>query len=359
MQGEDGQAKIGHNKRLNRATEPRGNPSTMTPNDLPPCTFKEDLAKMSSDNSAAYFEATTESLGLGEGEEFILIKVSKGKRKCWATLFLSDDPELPYVDMFPIGASVEKMLGDRDEEKGRRDEVEKQRRAGEFFNQWASEPGERDSTGLRRAFKSRPGSPKPGPPKTRPGSPRRGSPSPEPRPGSPRRGSPSPEPGSPKWMRGSSKPPAEPKEDDKESDWETVRAKDRASRTIATWGGGAYHWSREFRDEIKAENDSWGAKRIASERSAREAQMAGGASPPRRASSANTSFLDEIDDPHGDYGRMGKSESSSYSPRGYTERNMARIKDLIGEDHASEGDCISIEGSEKTCTEMKSSVKKG
>jgi hypothetical protein len=90
LQGEDGQAEIGRSKRLNKATEPRRNPSTMPPNDLPPCIFKEDLAKMKGDDSAAYFEATTESLGLGEGEEFILIKVSKGKRKCWAT-FLSDD----------------------------------------------------------------------------------------------------------------------------------------------------------------------------------------------------------------------------------------------------------------------------
>ncbi len=97
-----------------------------------------------------------------------------------------------------------------------------------------------------------------------------------------------------------------------ESDWETIRAKDRASRTIATWGGGAYHWSQEFRDEIKAEDESWGAKRIASERSAREVLMARGASPPRRASSANTSFLDETDEPHRDYGRMRKSESSHH-----------------------------------------------
>jgi hypothetical protein len=89
-----------------------------------------------------------ESLGLGEDEEFILIKVSKGKRKCWAT-FLSDDPQLPYVDMFPIGTSVEKMLGDREFEKGRREDVEKQRRADEFFNRCASEPGGKDSTGLR------------------------------------------------------------------------------------------------------------------------------------------------------------------------------------------------------------------
>jgi hypothetical protein len=107
---EHGQSKIGRNKWRNRP-EPRENPSTMTSNDLPPCTFKEDLAKMSGADSAAYFEATTESFGLGEVEEFILIKVSKGKRKCWGT-FLSDDPELPYVDMFPIGTSVEKMLRD-------------------------------------------------------------------------------------------------------------------------------------------------------------------------------------------------------------------------------------------------------
>jgi hypothetical protein len=124
---------------------------------------------------------------------------------------------------------------------------------------------------------------------------------------------------------------------------ETVRAQARASRTVATWGGGVNHWSREFRDEIKAEDESWGEKRIASERLAWEALMAGGASPPRRASSANASFLDEIDDPHGDYGRMGKSESSSYSPRGYTESDMAKIKNLIEEDHASEGDFISID----------------
>jgi hypothetical protein len=184
LQGEDGHARTRHDKRLNKATEPRGNPSTMTPDDLPPCTFKEDIARMADafklNARDSVFEATTECLGLGEGEEFILIKVSKGKRKCWAT-FLSDDPELPYVDMFPIGTSVEKMLGDRETEKNRRDEIDKQRRAGEFFDRWASEPGERDSTGLRRAFKSRPGSPKP---------------QPSPSPGSPRRLSPSPEPGS-------------------------------------------------------------------------------------------------------------------------------------------------------------------
>jgi hypothetical protein len=109
---------------------------------------------------------------------------------------------------------------------------------------------------------------------------------------------------------------------------DAIRERARASRTIATWGGGAYHWSREFRDELKAEGDSWGEKKIASERSTRNAGMAGGASPPRKASSANTTFLDNIDDPHGDFRRMGKMESSSasYSPKGYTKNDMSKIK---------------------------------
>jgi hypothetical protein len=91
---------------------------------------------------------------------------------------------------------------------------------------------------------------------------------------------------------------------------------------------------------MKAEDDSWGMKRIASERSKREALMAGGASPPRKSSSANTSFLDEIDDPHEEYDRMGKRESSSYSPRGYTKGEVARIKDLAHDDHASIEECV-------------------
>jgi hypothetical protein len=52
------------------------------------------------------------------------------------------------------------MLGDREDDKEKRGEAEKQRRADEFFDRWASEPGEKDSTGLHRAFKSRPESPK-------------------------------------------------------------------------------------------------------------------------------------------------------------------------------------------------------
>ncbi len=56
---------------------------------------------------------------------------------------------------------MEKKLGDREDDKKKLGDAEKQRRADEVFDRWASEPGEKDSTGLQRAFKSRPRSPKP------------------------------------------------------------------------------------------------------------------------------------------------------------------------------------------------------
>ncbi len=264
---------------------------------------------------------------LGDGEEFILVKVSKDKRKCWAT-FLADDPERPYVDAFTTGSSIRMMLERRNLEKTKREEKEKQRKADEFFNRWALEPGEKDSTCLRPAFKSTPRSP----------------------------------PVSGKLtLRSppvSGKPPAEPKDDESEA----VRERARESRTIATWGGGAYHWSHEFRDELKAEGDSWEEKRIASERSTRNVGMAGGASPPRKVSLANMTFLDDdIDDPHGDFRRMGKMDpsSASYSPKGYTKNNMPKIKNLIEEGHASEGECITVDNFDPNCTAKKKPVRKG
>ncbi len=58
---------------------------------------------------------------------------------------------------------------------------------------------------------------------------------------------------------------------------------------------------------------------------------------------------------------MGKieSSSSSYSPKGYTKSDMSKIRNLIDEGHASEGECISIDGFEKNCTTKKKSVRKG
>ncbi len=112
---------------------------------------------------------------------------------------------------------------------------EKQRRADEVFGRWASEPGEKDCTGLHRAFKSRPGSPS--------------------------------------QTKRLGKTPAEPKGKD---EWEEAKEKDQSSSSVSSWGTGAYHHSQRFRDGMKAEDDSWGIKRTASERSSQEALMAGG-----------------------------------------------------------------------------------
>ena len=54
-----------------------------------------------------------------------------------------------------------------------------------------------------------------------------------------------------------------------------------------------------------------------------------------------------------------ESSSTSYSPKGYTKSNMSKIKDLIDEGHASEGECITIDGFDKNCTAKKKSVRKG
>ena len=52
-----------------------------------------------------------EPLGLDEGEEFVLVKVSHSKKKCWAT-FLNDDPDhqCDGHGHFALSASVEDIL---------------------------------------------------------------------------------------------------------------------------------------------------------------------------------------------------------------------------------------------------------
>jgi hypothetical protein len=47
LQGGDVDTRIRQDKRLNKATEPRGNPPTMTPDDPPPWIFKENINRMS------------------------------------------------------------------------------------------------------------------------------------------------------------------------------------------------------------------------------------------------------------------------------------------------------------------------
>ena len=121
FQGGHSQSRIRRNFRPGRVTEPRESPPTMKPNDLPPCTFKEDIIRMAEafrlNVNDSVFDPSTEPTELEQGEEFILIKVSKGKRKCWATFLGPNAPEVwlpssirnPDEKMFPVGTTVEQM----------------------------------------------------------------------------------------------------------------------------------------------------------------------------------------------------------------------------------------------------------
>ncbi len=62
-------------------------------------------------NSPDNSSSSGEPLGLGEVEEFILVKVSHSRKKCWAT-FLNDDPDhsCDGHGHFALSASVEDIL---------------------------------------------------------------------------------------------------------------------------------------------------------------------------------------------------------------------------------------------------------
>jgi hypothetical protein len=107
-----------------------------------------------------------EPLGLDKGEEFILIKVSQAKGKCWAT-FLNDNPHhaCDGNGRFPLSTSIEEMLEKRRKlhEKlnasSRQQEVRSMSPYREdgftmFTNLKNREQGEKTSPGLRQAAKS-------------------------------------------------------------------------------------------------------------------------------------------------------------------------------------------------------------
>jgi hypothetical protein len=106
-----------------------------------------------------------EPLGLGEGEEFILVKVSHTKKKCWATFF-NDDPGHQYDGHghFALSASVEDILERRRQHHAILDmEARKKARQAKspdrdygFSNLDVQEQGEKPSPGLRQAAKSTP-----------------------------------------------------------------------------------------------------------------------------------------------------------------------------------------------------------
>ncbi len=104
-----------------------------------------------------------EPLGLDEGEEFILIKLSKKKGKCWAT-FLNDDPDhsCDGHGHFALSTSIEEILERRKRHHAKLDETAGKKEAGTlspdreygFSNLNVREQGEKPSPGLRQASKS-------------------------------------------------------------------------------------------------------------------------------------------------------------------------------------------------------------
>ncbi len=110
-----------------------------------------------------------EPLGLGEGEEFILVKVSHTRKKCWAT-FLNDDPEhsCDGHGHFALSASVDDILERRRQHhaildaEARSEARRKTRRTMSpnrdcmFPDLEVQEQGEESSPGLRKSAKAAP-----------------------------------------------------------------------------------------------------------------------------------------------------------------------------------------------------------
>jgi hypothetical protein len=113
--------------------------------------------------------SSSEPLGLDEGEEFVLVKVSHSKKKCWAT-FLNDDPEhqCDGHGHFALSASIEDILERRRQHhtlldvEARKEARKKARQTKSpdrdygFSNLNVQEQGEKPSPGLRKAAKSAP-----------------------------------------------------------------------------------------------------------------------------------------------------------------------------------------------------------
>jgi hypothetical protein len=72
---------------------------------------------------------------------------------------------------------------------------------------------------------------------------------------------------------------------------------------VPNWGNNFLPVSQELRDEDKRGADEWKERRLVDERRAIYKQREGGRSPMRRNQRLKSNFLDEIDDPHGDYRR--------------------------------------------------------
>jgi hypothetical protein len=244
-----------------------------------------------------------EPLGLGEGEEFILVKVSHTKKKCWAT-FLNDDPEhqCDGHGHFAISASVEDILERRRQHHAILDTEARQKARQEkspdrdygFSNLNVREQGEKPSPGLRQAAKS-----------------------------------------APRNVESSSSETLNP-------DWEG-RAENVWREKTESWGT-PYHHTPEHRQEAKAIDKSWGETRMKHQRAERDAVMAGGSSPPSKKRAASKPLMDDIDDPNGEVWRsmsaQERRESDRFmldvkSPKGYKTREVQLTRTYLWGDERS------------------------
>ena len=96
-----------------------------------------------------------------------------------------------------------------------------------------------------------------------------------------------------------------------------------------TWGN--LPVTQELRDEDKRWADDWKQRRLDSERRERDKQRKSGGSPVRGDRSSKTMFLDEIDDPNGEYARAGAAGYDQGPAYPWTKEDVRRYEDQVRE----------------------------
>jgi hypothetical protein len=113
-----------------------------------------------------------------------------------------------------------------------------------------------------------------------------------------------------------------------------------------SWGT-PYHHTPEHRAQAKAIDGSWGGARMRSQRAERDAIMEGGSSPPSKKRTASKTFMDDVDDPHGEV-RLAmtaqeRREQDRFSldvksPKGYKTREVQLTRTYLwGDEQSSSG----------------------
>ncbi len=101
---------------------------------------------------------------------------------------------------------------------------------------------------------------------------------------------------------------------------------------MPNWGNNLRPVSQELIDEEKKWADLWKRRKLNSERREIDEQRKGGGSPLRGNRKLQSTFLDEIDDPHGDYVRAGAAGHDRGPQYPYTmedvRRHEAEVKGL-------------------------------